>query len=76
MGDDLLLSALRNRLRHKARRGTRAGPDESALVAQLGRIANTLNELARVAQTSGRLRSEVLLREAVDALLAVVRRVD
>jgi hypothetical protein len=60
----------------RSRRGTRGGGDDRALLAQLARIGGTLNQLARLAHTTGRLPSEAVLRHAVDALLAVVRRAD
>jgi len=62
--------------RPKVRRGNRSASDEGALLAHLARIGNTMNQLARVANTSGRLPSEAVLREAVGELLAVVRRVE
>ena len=62
--------------RPKVRRGNRAASDESGLLAHLARIGNSMNQLARVANTSGRLPSEAILRDAVGELLAVVRHVD
>jgi hypothetical protein len=47
---------------------------ERQAVAQLGRVGNNLNQLARLANTTGRLGSERRLREVLDELQRAIDR--
>ncbi|SEQ89390.1 mobilisation protein (MobC) [Loktanella sp. DSM 29012] len=47
-----------------------------SLIGELGKIGSNLNQLARVANTTGRLPDEAMLRRAADATLDLQRRIN
>lgn len=53
----------------------RRGHADAELLRQLGRIGNTLNQLARTAHTTGHLSLETVLRSAVTDLLSALQRI-
>lgn len=50
-------------------------PEATALLGELGRVGNNLNQLARHANTSGCLPAESALREAIAELKATLNRI-
>lgn len=48
---------------------------EEQLIAQLGRIGNNLNQLVRLAHATGQVGAHDELRDALEELLAAVRRI-
>jgi Bacterial mobilisation protein (MobC) len=50
-------------------------PEATALLGELGRVGNNLNQLARHANMSGSLPEETLLRDAITELKATLGRI-